>query len=79
MKSFAIAALVAASSVNAFDAEFMRGAQTGAFLTSEDQFEDYSCPPAKPNKQIQMYLDMGEPMILMMKNMNKGESNPVLE
>ena len=79
MKSFAIAAIVAVSSVNAFDAEFMRGAQTGAFLTSEDQFEDYSCPPARPSKQIQQYLDMAAPMAMMMKNMNKGESNPLVE
>ena len=54
MKTFAaIAALAAVSSVNAIDAEFMRGAQTGMFLTSEDQFEDYSCPPAEISKQVQ--------------------------
>ena len=45
MKSatFAFAATFVATSASAFDPEFMRGAQTGMFLTSEDQFEDYSC------------------------------------
>ncbi len=39
MKTFvAVAAIAAASTVNAWDAEFMRGAQTGFFLTSEEQF-----------------------------------------
>ena len=45
MKTFtALACMAAASTVNAWDAEFMRGAQTGMFLSGEDQFEDYSCP-----------------------------------
>ena len=45
----AIAALAAISSVNAWDPEFMRGAQTGMFLTSDEQFEDYSCPAGEIN------------------------------
>ena len=53
MKKFATLAIVAAASqANAFNAEFMRGAQTGMFLTSEDQFEDYSCPKAKMSPQM---------------------------
>ena len=70
MKTFAIAALAVAGSVNALDAEFMRGAQTGFFLTSEDQFEDYSCPAAEIEPKFQSMLDMALPMKMMMQNMN---------
>ena len=45
MKTFVGVAALAASA-SAFDAEFLRGAQTGMFLTSEEQFLDYDCPPA---------------------------------
>ena len=63
MKSIAaIASVAAVSTVNAFDPEFIRGAQTGMFLSSDDQFEDYSCPPATISKQIQQYMDMAKPM-----------------
>ena len=74
MKTFtAIAALGAVASVNAWDPEFMRGAQTGMFLTSEDQFEDYSCPSAKVSPKIQAYIDMAQPMKMMMENMQKSQ------
>ena len=81
MKSFAaIAALaVTTSQVSAFDPEFLRGAQTGMFLTSEDQFEDYSCEPVTVDPKIQTYIDMAAPMKMMMANMNKGEPNPMLD
>ena len=80
MKTFsAIAVLAAASSVNAFDAEFMRGAQTGFFLTSEDQFEDYSCPVATIAPKYQSMLDMALPMKMMMQNMNQGKPSPALD
>ena len=75
MKTFtAIAALGAIASVNAWDPEFMRGAQTGMFLTSEDQFEDYSCPPAKVAQKIQAYIDMAQPMKMMMQNMHNSQN-----
>ena len=80
MKTFtAIAALAAASSVNAFDAEFLRGAQTGFFLTSEEQFEDYSCPASVIAPQYQSMIDMALPMKMMMQNMNQGKPNPTLD
>ena len=84
MKKFtAIATLAAASTVNAWDPEFLRGAQTGMFLTSEQQFEDYSCPPANISPQIQTYIDMAKPMQMMMQNMNKNNpqasNNPILD
>ena len=80
MKTAATFAVVAAASqVNAFNAEFMRGAQTGMFLNSEEQFEDYSCPMAKVAPQYQTYLDMALPMKAMMASMNQGKPNPQFE
>ena len=81
MKTFAgIAAMAATvSSVSAFDPEFLRGAQTGMFMTSEDQFEDYSCGAVQVDPKIQTYLEMAMPMKMMMANMNKGEPNPMLD
>ena len=78
MKTFAAVAAMAVT-VSAFDSEFLRGAQTGMFLTSEDQFEDYSCEPVKVDPKIQTYIDMAAPMKMMMMNMNKGEPNPLLD
>ena len=76
MKTFAgIAAIAAtASTVSAFDPEFLRGAQTGMFLTSEEQFQDYECETPKPDAKIQQYIDMVAPMMMMMKNMNKVDN-----
>ena len=81
MKTFAgIAAIaVTASTVSAFDPEFLRGAQTGMFLTSEEQFQDYECETPKPDAKIQQYIDMAAPMKMMMQNMNKGEPNPMMD
>ena len=75
MKTFtAIAALAAASTVQAgWSADFMQGAQTGFFLTSEEQFEDYQCETARPSQKMQTYLDMAKPMQMMLQNMNKGK------
>merc|ERR1712156_849704 len=75
----AFAAVAAASQVNAFDPEFMRGAQTGMFITSEDQFEDYSCPAALVSPQMQTYIDMAKPMQMMIQNMNQNQPMPGLE
>ena len=61
---FAAATLLAASAA-AWDPEFMRGAQTGFFLTSEEQFEDYSCPVPEMNPTIKTYIDMAMPMKMM--------------
>ena len=81
MKTFAgIAAMaVTASTVSAFDPEFLRGAQTGFFLQSEEQFKDYDCEVAVVDPKIQTYIDMAGPMKMMMANMNKGEPNPMLD
>ena len=78
-RTAAFAAIAAASTVNAWDPEFMRGAQTGMFMTSEEQFEDYSCPAAMVSPQMQTYIDMAKPMQMMVQNMNKGEPMPGLE
>ena len=74
MKS-AIAAIAVATTANAFNAEFMQGAQTGFFLTSEEQFNDYQCDAVSPSKQVQTYIDMAKPMQMMLQNMNKGKDS----
>ena len=81
MKTFAAVAALAVTSatVSAFDPEFLRGAQTGMFLQSEEQFEDYSCSPVQVDPKIQTYVDMAAPMKMMMQNMNKGEPNPMID
>ena len=80
MKTFtAIAALAAASTVTTLDGEFMRGAQTGMFIRSEEQFEEYSCPSAAVSPQIKQMLDMAMPMKMMAQNMNQGQPNPLLD
>ena len=68
MRTIATIATIAACA-SAWDAEFLRGAQTGMFLTSEDQFEDYSCPTAPRNPQLANMIEMAKPMKMMMKNM----------
>ena len=75
---FAAAALLAASA-SAWDAEFMRGAQTGFFLTSEEQFEDYMCPVPTMNNQIKSYIDMAMPMKMMFDNMNPNVEHPFVD
>ena len=78
MKTFAgIAAL--AVSASALDPEFLRGAQTGMFIQSEEQFQDYDCEAPTVDPKIQQYIDMAEPMKMMMANMNKGQPNPLLD
>ena len=81
MKTFtAIAAMaITASTVSAWDAEFLRGAQTGMFLTNDEQMEDYSCSAATIDPKYQTYIDMVAPMKMMIANMNKGESYPMLD
>ena len=81
MKSFAgIAALaVTSSTVSAFDPEFLRGAQTGMFLTGEEQFEDYSCEAVQVDPKIMQMVNMAAPIKMMMGSMNKGEEMPMID
>ena len=78
MKTFAAVAALACAA-NAWDAEFMRGAQTGFFLQGEEAFEDYSCPVPTMKPQMQTYIDMAKPMAMMMKNMNQGKDIPFVD
>merc|ERR1712156_457115 len=78
MKTIAAVAALAAAA-NAWDAEFMRGAQTGFFLQGEEAFEDYSFPAAHMKPQVQTYIDMAKPMAQMMKNMNQGKDMPFFD
>ena len=74
----AAAACIAATAA-AWDPEFMRGAQTGFFLTSEEQFEDYSCPTPEINGQMKTYIDMAMPMKMMFQNMNPEADHPMMD
>lgn len=75
--TLASAAVVAYA--NAFSSEFLQGAETGIFLGSEDQFTDYNCPLPEMSEQAKTFLDMILPFKLMVQNMNKGETNPMLD
>ena len=63
-------AAVMVASTQALSGEFIQGCQTGIFLGSEEQFEDYSCPIPQIAPQAQMYLDMLMPFTNMVKGMN---------
>jgi len=77
--TFFIAAAAVATSAAAFDMEFLQGAQSGFFLTKESQLEDYACPEAYISEEWQRYLDMLKPMQMMAKNMNNGQSFPMVD
>ena len=77
MKSFAAAcALVAVSS--AFEAEFIRGCQTGIFVQNEEQFEDYSCEMVGVPQSWEAAIEMSRPMMAMLEGMNKGKMPPTV-
>jgi len=46
--------------------EFMSGAQTGIFLSSEDEFVDYSCPEPEMSEQVSNYINMYNTAKMMM-------------
>ena len=63
----------------AISSEFIRGCETGIFITSEDQMSDYVCPEVVIPEQVKTYIDMIMPMKMMMENMNKGQHNPMVD
>lgn len=60
--------------------EFISGAQTGIFLSSEDDFVDYSCPEPEMSEQVQQYINMYNSAKMMMgittKKPKAGEPAP---
>ena len=71
--------LATAAVANAFSADFLQGAQTGVFLSSEDMFEDYSCPLPEMDAQLENMINMIAPFKMMVQNMSgtpKTETNP---
>jgi len=61
--------------------EFMSGAQTGIFLSSEDEFVDYSCPEPEMSEQVSNYINMYNTAKMMMgvtthKKPKAGEPEP---
>jgi hypothetical protein len=71
MKTFVATAALATLGQAAINSDFMQGFQTGAFITSERDFEDYSCPEPEPSDKINQYLGMYN----MAKNMMGGMNN----
>ena len=76
MKAFTAAAAMAVAA-SALDQEFMRGAQTGFFITSDDQLLDYDCEPLRVDPEVQNKLDMANSMRIMMENMNKNKDQEI--
>ena len=81
MKTFAIAALAAvATPGNAFEAEFMRGAKSGFFVTSEEQFADYGCALPEIDPWYANVIEMTKPFKKMVENtINHGEPTATTE
>merc|ERR1711920_141427 len=77
MRPFALAMTVAATS--AMSSEFIRGCETGIFIMSEDQMSEYACSEVEISREVHGYIDMITPMKMMFQNMNKGQSNPMID
>ena len=71
MKTILATAALATLSQAAINSDFMQGFQTGAFITNERDFEDYSCPEPEPSDKVNQYLGMYN----MAKNMMGGGMN----
>ena len=77
MRTFALALTTAAAT--AMSGEFIRGCETGIFIMSDEQMNDYSCSEVEISREVKGYMDMVMPMKMMMQNMNQGKSHPFLE
>ena len=65
--------------------DFFQGAQTAIFLRDAEDFADYSCPMPEMSEDIERYVNMIEPVKMMMggnKKTKKGqepeEANPMV-
>ena len=47
-------------------ADFFQGAQTAIFLRDEEDFADYNCPEPEMDEKVEKYLNMVEPVKMMM-------------
>jgi len=52
------AATVATLGQAAFNSDFLQGFQTGAFLGSAQEFDDYSCPEPESSAKMDNFLNM---------------------
>ena len=64
--------------------EFISGAQTGIFLSSEEDFVDYSCPEPEMSEQVQNYINMYNSAKMMMgittpKKPKAGQPEPEVQ
>ena len=58
MKSCIIAAATATVATAGFSNEFIKGMQTGAFITSYRQLNDYNCPAPEIDPKAEKALNM---------------------
>ena len=62
-KTIAATATIATAATTA---DFFQGAQTAIFLRDEEDFADYNCPEPEMDEKIEKYLNMVEPMKMML-------------
>ena len=70
-KTFTATATLAAAATSA---DFFQGAQTAIFLRDAEDFEDYNCPEPEMDEKIEKYINMIEPMKMMMGGQSKKTS-----
>lgn len=78
MKCAFVSALLLATAT-AYSSEFIQGAETGIFLGDEESFADYSCPLPKMDQTAKGWIEMINPVKMMMENMNGGKPSPFMD
>ena len=67
------ASMVVATASATVNADFFSGLQTGAFISNEDHFLDYSCPAPETSDKIEKYVNMYNMAKSMMGGNKKGK------
>ena len=79
MKTAAFSA-IAVASASALSSEFTSGFTKGIFMKDQAQFDAFECPAAVMPEDLSNILNMVQPMMNMMKGMNKdGADNDTIE
>ena len=69
----ASAMVVGASAAKSGD--FFQGVQTAIFLRSEEDFADYNCPEPEMSDNVDKYINMIEPVRMMIGSQTGGKKN----
>jgi hypothetical protein len=69
MKLFCCFVTVNFVSASFFNSEFIKGAESGIYLSTEEQFLDYSCPEPTLSKEFDQWVKMIEPFRLVFEAM----------